>query len=179
MAHAAPQLRHEPRRRAHFESVIDVYYPRGAPNRISADEKSVAEFIDSSLAEVPETSGAVPSFSHKGLRNQLTAALSGPSLPAGDKERWTKCVDDIKAHAEKGYGAVIESLLRDVCAPAADRNQIVTAMIAAWTADEPVGRAGRQRPWRRPAHRDKNAPGARTLNNQTKLALRRVISPGE
>ena len=163
----------------HFESVIDVYYPRGAPNRISADEKSVAEFIESSLAEVPETSGAVPSFSHKGLRNQLTAALSGPSLPAGDKERWTKCVDDIKAHAEKGYGAVIESLLRYVCAPAADRNQIVTAMIAAWTADDlsdaPVGKAMAQAL----LTDDEKCPGARTLNDQTKLALRRVISPGE
>ena len=164
-----------------FDAVIHVFYPRGNPVLTKADDQEVADFIAGSLEDVPKSSSAVPEFSKARLRDDLVARLStAPSdQSARGETAWQKCADEASARETKGFGDVIARISRYVCAPAADRNQIVNAMLDAWTegglSDKPVGTALAQAL----LQDDEKCLGARTLNATTKERLRRRVFPGE
>jgi uncharacterized protein YjbI with pentapeptide repeats len=163
-----------------FENVLSVHRQRSNLVKIPADEKTIADFIASTLEDVPETSSAVPEFSKSKLRAELNARLGGPAAdgPTPGERAWRKCLEDSEARTQKGFGELTSRLVRYLCSPF-DRNRIVTTMVEAWTSDglsdTPVAKALAQAM----TEDDEKCPGGRRLNEATKERLRRVLSPGE
>jgi hypothetical protein len=130
-----------------LEKVVDVQYQRNNAVPVPANAEEISKFIDRSLEDVPESSTAVPEFSKSKLRDDLRARLrEQPSGAATQGEAaWKKCLDDSQARVEKGFGELTARIIRFACGPAWNRDQIVMALLLAWTtaklSETPVAKA--------------------------------------
>jgi uncharacterized protein YjbI with pentapeptide repeats len=163
-----------------FESIIDVSYQRGKPVPVGASDRTIADFIDRSLADVPERSRVVADFSKEKLRTVLNDRLRTATTGVEAAQIWESCAHKSAARTEEDFQKLVSPMVIIACQLLADPNAFVQGLANGWNRggslqDVPVAKLFAK------ALTDENqrerCPRANNLNSKSKEVLQNVANP--
>ena len=162
-----------------FEKVIEVQYVEDRLEPIPANDREIADFIERSLQDVPETSRFNREFSKAKLRGdlmqRLQAAPSDASAPVDPS--WQDCARAAAARKSNDFARLAANIAFGVCRSPSDPNPFVKSFLEGWNIGDPTEFPVATLFAKTLTGDTSQCPRATSLNEETKKLLQEVANP--